>query len=150
MANRYYQGEYKVENRDKYAADKTPYFRSSWERRSFFYFDHNKNVISWASENITIPYYFPVDDKNHRYTPDIYCKVKNRDGQLKEFLLEVKPEKQTKPPKPPKRKTAKAMRNYNLAKLEVLKNTFKWEAAEKYCKKRGWVFKVITEKHLQI
>jgi hypothetical protein len=27
-------------------------------------------------------------------------------------------------------------------------NTYKWEAAEKFCQENGWVFKILTEKDL--
>ena len=71
-------------------------------------------------------------------------------GTIKEYVLEIKPYAQSVKPKPPKRRTAKAMRNFRNLQVVVKKNEFKWEAAERYCKKRGWVFKVITENELHI
>jgi hypothetical protein len=142
---KFHQGTYKPENPEKYMGNKPPYYRSSWELRCFKYFDNNKNIISWGSETVTIPYFSALDNKNHRYYPDIYAKVRTRDGKVKEYIIEIKPLDQSIKPKPPKNKTAKAMKNYrNKLKVYML-NEFKWTAAREFCEKRGMDFKVITE-----
>ena len=46
----------------------------------------------------------PFDDRIHRYFPDFYVKVKQKDGSVKKMLIEVKPRTQCSP-KQPKRKT---------------------------------------------
>lgn len=148
MSREWHQGTYKVINKHKYIGSKDPIFRSSWERRCFYYFDTNKNVVAWASENITIPYFFPLDNKHHVYYPDIYCEIIDRNGDKKIWLLEIKPYAQTVPPKPPRARTAKAIRNYKNSQIIVKKNEFKWEAADIYCKKRNWNFKIITENEI--
>ena len=44
--------------------------RSSWERRFCNYCDTNPNILRWASEEFSIPYVSPVDNRVHRYYPD--------------------------------------------------------------------------------
>ena len=70
-------------------------------------------------------------------------KVKFKNG--KTYLIEIKPESQTQPPKQPKRKSKKYLKEV----MTYVKNTSKWEQAEKYCGKRGWEFKIFTEKTLK-
>ena len=97
-----------------------------------------------------INYVLP-DGTKHRYIPDYYVEMRTRDGRVKKFLVEVKPQKQdpysSPPPKEPKNKTAKAMRNYRKALRTYMTNACKFEAAEKWCKKRGIKFIVYTEVH---
>ena len=57
--------------------------------------DLNVNVVEWASEEIVIPYRYPIDGKMHRYFPDFYVKT----SKGEKFLIEVKPKTQPKPPK---------------------------------------------------
>ena len=72
--------------------------RSSWERRFCNYCDINENIIEWGSEEFFIPYRAP-DGKTRRYYPDFLIKVKESNGKIKTYVIEVKPFKQTKPPK---------------------------------------------------
>jgi hypothetical protein len=62
-------------------------------------FDNNPNIISWASEEICIPYVSPVDNKVHKYFPDFLVELKNKKGEIDTLLIEVKPSKQTIEPK---------------------------------------------------
>ncbi|MGB0166135.1 MAG: TnsA endonuclease N-terminal domain-containing protein, partial [Luteibaculum sp.] len=39
------------------------------------------------------------------YFVDFYIKVKSKDGKISKYLVEIKPEKFTKPPAIPKKKT---------------------------------------------
>jgi hypothetical protein len=96
---------------------------------------------------VVIPYFWEVDQKVHRYYPDIYMKIKNRDGEIVKYILEIKPIKDTVV-KQPKRMTEKAKQQYIDNILVVSKNKCKWEAAEKFCKEKGMIFKVLTEKEL--
>ena len=146
--SKYYQGYYKPKNPDKYLGSKDPYYRSGWEKKAFHYFDNNTNIIAWGSETITIPYFSVLDQKSHRYFPDIYCKVRDRDGNLKEFILEIKPMNQSVKPMQPKNKTAKAMKNYRLKMKTWVLNECKWQSAREYCTKMGYTFRVITEHEL--
>jgi hypothetical protein len=106
--------------------------------------DLNDNIISWASEEVIIPYVSPVDNRFHRYFPDFLVKVRTKEGTTKTMMLEVKPKKQTQPPEVRKRVTKQYLN-------EVMTwgvNQAKWKAANEYCLDRGWEFKLITEDHL--
>jgi hypothetical protein len=106
--------------------------------------DLNDNIVSWASEEVIIPYISPVDNRYHRYFPDFLVKVKTREGTTKTMMLEVKPKKQTQPPAPQKRKTKQYINEVVTWGI----NQSKWKAAEEYCLDRGWEFKILTEDHL--
>ena len=139
-----YSGIFKPKNPRKYVGDHTNIiWRSTWECRVMTWLDTNPNVISWASEELIIPYVSPVDGRWHRYFPDFLVKVNTQQGP-KTMLIEVKPKKQTQPPKQQKRVTKKYITE--VATWGV--NQAKWKAAEEYCLDRGWEFKVITEDHL--
>ncbi len=137
-----YSGRFKPTNPQKYIGDHANIiYRSSWECRVMSWLDKNPDIISWGSEELVIPYRSPVDGKYHRYFPDFIVKTKN-----KTMIIEVKPERETKEPKPKKRIT----RQYLQEVMTYGINQSKWKAAEEYCLDRGWEFKVITEKHLGI
>ena len=108
--------------------------------------DQNESIIEWGSEEIVIPYRSPVDNKIHRYFPDFYVKVKQKDDIIKVMILEIKPQKQTQPP--PKRK--KVTKQYINEVVTWGVNEAKWKAATEFCLDRGWQFKVLTEKDLGI
>ncbi len=142
-----YKGKYRPSHPKKYKGDPTGIiFRSLWERKFMVYCDQNKNVLEWASEEIALPYRSPVDNKVHRYFPDFYMKIKETNGTIKNYVIEVKPLKQCSPPKKPKRQT----RGYMREAYEYAKNQAKWQAAKEFCDDRQWEFKVVTEKELGI
>jgi hypothetical protein len=91
-------------------------------------------------------YKSPLDGKIHRYFPDFLIKVKESDGNIKKYMIEIKPSKQTIPPPKPKRQTQK----YIAEVYEYAKNQSKWEAAREWCADRGYEFKIITEHELNI
>ena len=62
-------------------------------------------------------------------------------------LVEVKPFKQTKPPRKTKKKTQKTFL-FETKTFDT--NSAKWQAAEEYCRVRRWKFLIITEKELGI
>lgn len=140
-----YSGLFRPSNPKKYMGDpKNIIYRSSWECKVMDWLDKNPDIISWASEELIIPYISPVDGRWHRYFPDFLVKVKTKDGTMKTMMLEVKPKKQTIPPVQPTRKTKKFIQEVVTWGI----NQAKWKAAEDYCLDRGWQFKVITEDHL--
>ena len=96
-----YRGKYTPKNPEKYRGDpKNIVYRSTWECRVMNWLDNNESILQWGSEEFFIPYRSPVDGKIHRYFPDFYVKVKQKDDTIKEMVLEVKPHRQTQPPKP--------------------------------------------------
>ena len=142
-----YKGKYYPSFPRKYKGDPTNIiYRSLWERKFMVYCDKNESILEWASEEIAIPYRSPIDNRVHRYFPDFYMKVKETNGKIKNYVIEVKPAKQTKPPAKPKRQT----KGYIREAYEYAKNQAKWKMAKEYCADRQWVFKVVTEKELGI
>ena len=140
-----YKGYYKPKNPSKYLGDPTNIvYRSSWERQCMLYFDRNDNVVKWGSEEIVIPYRSPLDRRVHRYFVDFIIKVRTTKGELETHLIEVKPYKQTKPPKIPSRKTKRYLNEVTT----YLVNEAKWKAANEYCEDRRWKFQIITENEL--
>lgn len=118
--------------------------RSSWETRFAVWCDRNPQVLKWQSEETIIPYRCPTDNKLHRYYIDFRIQIKTKEGLLKTYLVEIKPDKQTKPPEFPGKRTKK----YLTESYYFIKNQAKWEAAKSYAKDRGWEFIILTENHL--
>lgn len=141
-----YKGKYTPKNPAKYKGNPDNIiWRSTWEARVMKQLDENENVLWWGSEELFIRYYNPIDNKIHRYFPDFVVKVMKKDQTTMTYLLEVKPEAQTKPPKQ-KKKTRRFLEE---SKTYII-NQSKWKAATEFCKDHGWEFKVITEKDLGI
>lgn len=140
-----YKGKYKPINPSKYLGNLNDIvYRSLWERKLCIYFDTNPNIIQWSIEPIGIPYFSPIDGKYHRYFIDFWIKVRDKNGNIIEKLIEVKPYKQTKPPKPQIKKT----KSYINEVQTWIVNSSKWEAAKKLCEKKNWDFLILTEKNL--
>lgn len=142
-----YKGKYSPSFPQKYKGDPTNIiYRSLWERKFMVYCDKNENILEWGSEEIALPYRSPLDGRIHRYFPDFYIKVKESNGHIKKYLVEIKPKKQTVEPKVQKRKT----KSYIYEVTEWVRNQAKWKAAQSFCEDRQWEFKVITEDELGI
>ncbi len=140
-----YKTKYLPENVTKYMGNPTKIVcRSTWERKMCKYLDNNVNVLRWASEELSIPYLSPVDNKMHKYYPDFIAEVRTKTGEVKTFLIEVKPYKQTKPPVIKKRKT----KSYDTNMKMYAVNEAKWEAAKKLCNDNQWEFTILTENEL--
>lgn len=140
-----YKGRYTVKNPKKYVGDiNKVIYRSSWELRCMNYFDQNENVLKWSSEELAIPYISPIDKRWHRYYPDFVIQMLDEQNRVKTVMIEVKPEKQTKPPQPRKRTTKRYIQEVKDWGI----NTNKWVAAQEYCADRKWEFRILTEKDL--
>ena len=148
MTGKWKQGKYNPKNPDKYKGTLPIVYRSSWEKRVFFFLDHHPAVVEWASESIIIPYICQLDNKQHRYYIDVNFIINTKDGEQKRYLIEIKPFDQTIPPKQPKRKSTKALQRYNQAVLTYQKNQDKWTAARAWANKNGYIFDIWTEKTL--
>jgi hypothetical protein len=141
-----YRGRYLPSNPKKYRGDyNNIIYRSLWERKFMIYCDLSDHIVEWASEEIIIPYRSPLDGKVHRYFPDFYVKVRTQ-SETKIYIVEIKPLRQTREPKPPKRKT----KQYLNEVFEYTKNQAKWKAAREWCADRRYEFKVITEVELKV
>ena len=139
---KYRQGIFKPINDDKFIGSKATY-RSGLELKFFRFCDNNQNVIKWGSENIIVPYISPLDGRMHRYYVDNYVVIKEG-KDIKKYLVEIKPSKQTKPPQTKYRKKQHLL--YEQKAYAV--NQAKWEAARTYSKKYGLSFIIITEREL--
>jgi hypothetical protein len=137
-----YRGKFTPKHPEKYVGDvNNIVYRSLWERNTFRWIDTQSSIVYWNSEECVIPYVCETDNKVHRYFMDLWFQTK--DG--KNYIIEIKPKGQTKPPKTPQRKT----RPYIKESLTYVKNQSKWKAASEFALDRGWKFEVWTEDTLK-
>jgi hypothetical protein len=141
----YVQGIYNPIHKEKYIGNTNPSYRSLLERKFFYYFDTNANVTAWSSESIVIPYYNDTDKKVHRYYVDLIAAIKDDNGNVQKYLIELKPQSQTRPPVQSNRKKPSTVIYENLMYHQ---NQCKWKAASEYATKKGMKFIVLTEKFL--
>jgi hypothetical protein len=142
-----YKGIYKPTHPEKYIGDvNNIIWRSTWEKTFLSYCDLNESILEYSSEEISIPYFDPTTNRMRRYFPDVYIKVKDIDGKIKKYLIEIKPKRQTVPPQKPQRQSKKYLNEVYM----YVKNEAKWKAAKEFCKDNGWEFKIITENELGI
>jgi hypothetical protein len=129
------QGVYTPKNPDKYVGKGLPRYRSGWEWSFFQFCDNNDSVLQWASEAISIPYRNPVTGKHSNYVPDIFMTYRTKNNKVCAEVIEIKPKKQSM--------IEGRMSDRDRAVVAV--NHAKWDAAAKWCKRAGLIFRVITE-----
>jgi hypothetical protein len=130
-----YSGRFTPKNPQKYVGNhRNIIYRSSWEARVMNWLDKSPDIISWASEELIIPYISPVDGKAHRYFPDFLVKVRDKQGSLNTLLIEVKPKRQATEPV----KKSRITKQYIREVVTYSVNQAKWKAANEYCLDRGW------------
>lgn len=145
--SRYMQGLFKPNFPDKYKGNpKNIQFRSSWEFSFMMKLDKDPTIVEWSSEELWIGYVSPKDQKWHRYFPDVIYKKKNPDETVDIYMVEIKPSAQTK--KPVNKTGKRATKTMLTEAMTYAINNSKWAYAAKYCEKRGWKFRIITEKEL--
>ncbi len=145
MPRKYRQGWFKPRNPEKYIGDITKIrYMSSWELHTDKFLDGNPNVIAWNSEEIAIPYLKPTDQRVHYYYPDYWVKYRNKHGEIVEEIWEVKPSKEVSKPKI----VGKHKKYQLIESITYAINQAKWRAAEFYCKKHGYKFRLMTESQL--
>ena len=133
--SRWAQGNYVIINREKYAGNGTPRYRSGWELSFMKFCDTNDHVLQWASESIAIPYRHPITGKVTQYIPDFLITYRNRDNTMRAELIEIKPKSQSV--------IESKMNGRDRAVVAI--NYAKWDAATKWARKNGLSFRVITE-----
>ena len=133
--SRFANGTYTLTNPAKYVGKGTPRYRSGWEHAFFKFCDSNDAVLQWASESIAIPYRNPITGKSSQYIPDILMTYRTRGNQVRAELIEIKPRKQSV--------IEEKMSSRDRAVVAV--NYAKWDAATKWAKRNGLMFRVITE-----
>lgn len=146
MANKnLIQGKFTPKNPSKYKGNPTNIiYRSSWELKCMRKFDEDTTVLEWSSEELYIHYLSPKDNRIHRYFPDFIIKKVLKTGEIKTFMLEVKPLSQVKPP-------VKQKKSDKYLLKEVITwgiNQAKFQAASDYCKDKKWEFAILTEKQI--
>lgn len=142
-----YKGVFRPKNPQKYLGDSNNIiYRSLWEFKFMRYLDEHKDVISWASEEISVNYVSPVDKKVHRYFPDFVVKKQNSGGVVEVLMIEIKPSNQTSVPVQGNKKKKQFISEV----LTYSINEAKWKAAYDYCLDRKWKFLILTEKELGI
>jgi hypothetical protein len=147
MYTKTYKGKYRVVNANKYSGDITNIvYRSLWELRFMKWCDDSKSVIEWGSETVVVPYISPIDKKVHRYFVDFFIKVRTNSNTIEKYLVEIKPERFTRPPEIPERKTKRFIDEV----FQYGVNDAKWKAAFEFCKDRNMKFIILTEKDLGI
>jgi hypothetical protein len=77
------------------------------------------------------------------YYPDFLFES-TENGEVRTYVVEIKPKKQTKPPENKKKKS------YSMEMATYMINKSKWESAGKLCEENGWQFKILTEEDLHI
>jgi hypothetical protein len=133
--SRWAQGNYVIINREKYAGNGTPRYRSGWELSFMKFCDTNDHVLQWASESIASPYRHPITGKMTQYIPDFLITYRNRDNTVRAELIEIKPKSQSV--------IESKMNSRDRAVVAI--NYAKWDAATKWARKNGLSFRVITE-----
>jgi len=129
------QGVYQILNPEKYVGQGSPRYRSSWEHSFMRFCDTNNNVLQWASEAVRIPYRHPITGKATTYVPEFLITYRTRNNTVKGELIEIKPRGQsfiTEGQNPRERAV-------------VAVNYAKWDAATKWARQNGLVFRVINE-----
>ena len=142
-----YKGKFSPKNPKKYKGDvKNIVYRSLLERSYMVKLDANETILQWSSEEVIIPYISPLDNRYHRYFTDFWIKyICGKTGKIKEAIVEIKPDSQTRPPKPSKKKTQRYLKEVQT----WLVNDAKWKAALKWCEQNNAEFQLITEKELK-
>ena len=137
------QGQFFPKNPRKYIGDvRKIIYRSGWELKFMNWCDKNPNVLHWCSEELIIPYLSPLDGEFHRYFVDFVIEVRTRTGEKRKYAVEIKPSKETEPPKTKnKKRLLQETATYAV-------NQAKWSAAREFCKRKGLDFIVLTEHEL--
>lgn len=134
-------------------------YRSSWELKFMRFCDKYNSILEWGSEVIKLPYISEVDGKMHTYITDFYFVCREGSGKIVKYILEVKPKSQMARldengqiifPNPPKSRTQKAINSWQERCNVIRVNNSKWQAARKWCREHGYVFKVLTEEEIGI
>lgn len=110
-------------------------YRSSYERKFIAWLENSEQVKNWGSECIRIPYLY-IDGKMHSYYPDYFVEMV--DGT--KMVVEIKPSSQTKRP----------VNENTWVGKEYRKNMCKWKATMEFCQAKGYKFKILTEKTINM
>ena len=145
---KYNQGYFRPQNPQKYIGDPNNIvYRSGWELKFMKWCDRNENILEYGSEEFFIPYFDPTTNRVRRYFPDFIIKVREQSGEVKKYVIEIKPKRQTIPPVQTSKKRTRTF--INEVKTYAV-NEAKWKAAREFCADRMIEFRIITEDQLGI
>lgn len=133
--SRWAQGNYVIINREKYAGNGTPRYRSGWELTFMKFLDSNDHILQWASEPLAIPYRHPLTGKMTNYIPDFLITYRTKNNTMKAELIEIKPKKQSV--------IESKMSSKDRAIVAI--NYAKWHQATLWARNNGLTFRVINE-----
>ena len=136
--SKFASGVYYPVNKEKYIGNKFPTYRSSWELTMMRTFDNHSSILEWASEPVKIPYINPSYNQATVYVPDFLIRYIDKNQRIRVELIEVKPKSQTF------LEHAKTKKD----KASLIVNAAKWEAANRWAKKRNIRFRVVNEHHI--
>lgn len=134
-------------NPEKYKGKLPCIMRSDWELQFARWLDATPAILEWSSESLAIQYFNPVKQGMSRYYPDFIMKVKTKDDEIRIYIIEVKPFKETVPPTGKGKKSNKTKLN---EETTYMKNLAKWQAAKAYCERHGYIFRILTERSMFI
>lgn len=95
-------------------------WESQLERDFIVLLEFDNDVVEYREQPLEIA--FTCEGKPHKYYPDFYVRRRSS-----EELIEVKP----------------------AANVEHPENKLKFLAGAEYCRKRGWIFKVVTDEQIR-
>lgn len=144
MAHQYKQGEFTPTNRAKYRGKWPIIYRSSWELRFDIWCDKNQSVVQWGSESSVVRYVDPVKKNSRNYFIDYVIVVKDKNGKLSKWYVEIKPYCQTIVPVKGHKRDSTYLREC----MTFATNSAKWKAAQEWASKKGAQFIVLTENEL--
>lgn len=142
-----YKGTFTPKNRSKYVGNcDNIIYRSLWELKFMKYLDDHPDIVQWSSEELFVPYLSPKDNRIHRYFVDFVITMIDKSGTKQTIMIEIKPKAQTCRPTVGKRPSKSKINEV----VTYAVNQAKWNAAENFCKQKGWKFQIMTEDHLGI
>lgn len=141
-----WRGKFRPSNPQKYRGDPNGIvYRSSLELKVMRRLDANPDVLYWGSEEVIVDYWDPVKKRERRYFPDFVVHRVGRNGVAETLMIEVKPDRETRPPvHRPGKKRARVIHE----ELTWANNQAKWAAAEAFCARHGWKFIKLTEREI--
>lgn len=115
--------------------------KSNLEYLAMRYLDSNPIIKKWGYESKFIYYYDRLNNRRRRYFIDFIAIAQLNEHVSKELWIEIKPYKETIPPK--NKKDFQGQRIY-------MTNKAKWDAATVLAKQNGAEFKILTENELKL
>lgn len=114
--------------------------RSGWEKQFCEYCDETDSIIFWMSEPIKILYKNPIKNRMSFYVPDFVIHYLDKNKKLVKMMIEIKPLKEAS--------LKEASNGYD--RMMLAQNVMKWQSAIEYCKKRDYIFKVLTDNSFKL